>query len=139
MSDPSPDPPDVNHAECVRVDSSRGAVIGSAAVVIVALILVAATLGMTRIAFFKETDTDGFWHARILEVTLLLPPLAAIFFAHGVAWWRRGLRVRGLAALAAFPAWALVLFSVNTVIANDFWWAIVGMQLQGMQPFGAVQ
>lgn len=139
MSEPSANPPDVNAPDCVSVGSSRGAVVGSGAVLLVSLVLIAASMGMTQVAFFKESDSDGFWHARIIEVTLLLTPVAAIFFAHGVAWWRRGLRVRGVAALAAFPAWALVLFSVNTVIANDFWWAIVGMQLQGMQPFGAVQ
>ena len=97
---------------------------------------------MTRVAFFKagadgSGDTGGFWHARIIEMTFIVPAIAAILFAHGLSWWRRGLHVRAGMALAAFPVWVLALRAVDTVIANDTWVLVVLMQLGGVQPFGA--
>lgn len=121
--------------------SSVGSV-GSAAVGLVSLILVAGTILMTRVAFFKtgadgSGDTGGFWHARIIEMTFIVPGIAAILFAHGLSWWRNGLRVRAGMALVAFPAWVIVLRGMDSVIANDTWVVVVLMQLGGIQPFGA--
>ena len=63
--------------------------------------------------------------------------LAVLLFAAGVQWLGQRRWAVGLLALPALPAWCLVVHGANTILANDLWWGIVGLQLQGIVPFGA--
>jgi hypothetical protein len=116
--------------------AGRGTLAATLVVAAISLALLASTAFMTRVAFFKSGDDDGFWHARVIDATLALPPLAALLLALAPCWWKRGLRSRAVLAFVAFPAWAIVLRAVDNVIINDLWWLVIGMQLQGIQPFG---
>ena len=110
--------------------------IRAVAVAVASLLVVAASVFATRVVFFRTSD-DGWWHARLLEASVVVGPLAVLLLAGSVHWAVR--RRWALAALAApaFPAWALLTWAVPNILANDTWVALVLMQMQGVHPFGA--
>ena len=106
------------------------------AVAMASLLVVAAAVFSTRVDFFRTSD-DGWWHARLWDVSLVVGPLAVLLLAGAIHWGIR--RKWALAALAApaFPAWALLSCMVPNILANDTWVALVLLQMQGLKPFGA--
>ena len=124
-------------SESAAKPAGVGSTLATAGVLVVSLTLMACAVLMTRVELFRSGH--GVLHLRVQDLTFLLPPIAAVLFAHGASWWRRGLRVRAAFALAAFPAWAILLRATDTVIGNDVWIFTVLAQSQGIQPFGVAQ
>lgn len=108
--------------------------VGVVSVVSAAAVVLA--LFQTRTEWFKTMDTKGEWHKLVWESTAVLLPLAVLLFAFGVQWALRRRPSLAVPALLPLPAWIACLLLVDSLLANDCWWAIIGMQLQGIQPFG---
>ena len=92
----------------------------------------------TRVSFFREPDIGPAWHVRVVVATVVLAPLSILLFAGGVQWLMRGRVLRGLLAVPALPAWLVGLWGFENVVANDFWFSLVGVMTQGIHPFGEI-
>lgn len=120
-----------------------------AAVVAASLASTALAVFLTRTAWFRVHD--GAWHLRAVKASGVLLPVAVLLFALGVEWAIRKRPALALAALVPLPAWIAslhltrmeapagateaVLTNANLLV-NDFWLALVMLQMQGIQPFG---
>ncbi len=90
----------------------------------------------TRVEHFRTSDTTGWWHARLWEANAVFAPVAVLLFALGVHDLVHRRWPRALVALPGLPAWTAALLSFDNIVSNDFWFLLVGLQLQGLKPFG---
>jgi hypothetical protein len=120
------------------------------ALVVAAASFVLAVL-LTRTAWFRDA---GEWHLRAVAAAAVLFPAAILLFAFGVQWAARGRPLAGLVAMAPLPAWVIGMHLtriempanaapgvegtlVNAhLLVNDAWFALLMLQMQGVQPFG---
>ena len=106
-------------------------------VALAALAAVALAVFQTRTAWFREMDVRGDWHRMVFQSSAVLLPLSFLLFAFGVQWALRRQRALAAVALLPLPAWTACLLWTEGLLSNYCWFALGGLQMQGITPFGA--
>jgi len=73
----------------------------------------------------------------VLAANLVVAPLAVLLFAHAVAWLGRRRWVAAACGLAALPIWSACLLLRDSWPVNAIYFLLLGLQGQGIPPFGA--
>lgn len=115
---------------------SKGRLITSALVGLSAVAILALSWANTLVDYLKAQET-GELHLALMKANLVLAPVAVVLFGLAFGWLRERRFVVGAAAFLPLPVWSAVLLWVENWVANDFWFAIVGLRFQGIDPFGA--
>ena len=106
------------------------------AVAVLSLACIGVAVVNASVGFFRESDPDGTWHVQLWNVSFVALPLAFLLFAFGVQCSARRRPVLAVAAMLPLVAWIGCIRIIENVLANDVYVALVGLQFQGLNPFG---